>query len=169
MMEHDHDLPGGTMRLRGTAAVLPIVAAVLLLAAACGGGDDGGPGGGEGPPPSSAPSRPPSPGPADVAALEKAVGRYVDAYFEPDAGAVYAMYSARCRREVTEEAVAETLERAAEANTEGRRYALERFSAEESWGEDTAYVTYGVGGEPRFDHRKQQWVREEGGWRYDGC
>ncbi|WP_101258421.1 hypothetical protein [Streptomyces barkulensis] len=164
------------MRVRGTAAFLPVVTTALLLTTACvgggGGGDDGGPDGGEGPPPSSAPSGPPSPtppDPGDVAALKEAVGRYVDAYYEPDAGAVYAMYSARCREEVTEEVVAGTLERAAEANTEGRRYTMERFSADEFWGEDTAYVTYGVGDEPRFDHHKQQWVREKGDWRYDGC
>ncbi|MBN3932449.1 hypothetical protein IQ279_23000 [Streptomyces verrucosisporus] len=158
------------MRVRGTAAFLPVVTTALLLTTACVGGGDGGPGGGEGPPPpSSAPSAPPPPDPGAVAALKEAVSRYVEAYYEPDAGAVYAMYSARCREKVSEEVVAGTLERAAEANTEGRRYTMERFSADEFWGEDTAYVTYGVGDEPRFDHRKQQWVREKGDWRYDGC
>ncbi|MGY1452207.1 hypothetical protein [Streptomyces sp. SS8] len=158
------------MRVRGTAAVLPAVTTALLLATTACGGGGGGPGGGEGPPPpSSVPPAPLPPDPEDVAALKEAVSRYVDAYFEPDAGAAYAMYSDRCRQKVTEEVVAGSLERAARANTEGRRYALERFSADEFWGEDTAYVTYGVGDEPRFDHRKQQWVREKGDWRYDGC
>lgn len=160
------------MRTRVTA-VLPVVS-VLLLATACsggGGGDgDGGPDDGAGPTAaSSAPPAPRTPGPAETAVLEEAVRQYVDAYFEPDAAAAYAMHSARCREEGTEEGLAVSLERARQANTGGRRYVLERFSVDGFWGDDTAYVTYGVGGDPRFDHRKQQWTREEGGWRYDAC
>jgi hypothetical protein len=162
------------MRTRVTA-VLPVVS-VLLLATACsgGGGGDGGPDDGAGPTAaSSAPPAPRTPGPAETAALEaaleEAVRQYVDAYFEPDAAAAYAMHSARCREEGTEDGLAVSLERARQANTEGRRYVLERFSVDGFWGDDTAYVTYGVGGDPGFDHRKQQWTREEGGWRYDAC
>jgi hypothetical protein len=158
------------MRTRVTT-VLPVVS-VLLLATACsgGGGGDGGPDDGAGPTAaSSAPPAPRIPGPAETATLEEAVRQYVDAYFEPDAAAAYAMPSARCREEGTEDGLAVSLERARQANTEGRRYALERFSVDGFWGDDTAYVTYGVGGDPGFDHRKQQWTREEGGWRYDAC
>ncbi|MFJ4849533.1 MULTISPECIES: hypothetical protein [unclassified Streptomyces] len=31
-----------------------------------------------------------------------------------------------------------------------------------------AVVTYGVGGDPRFD-LTEQWVREDGAWHYDRC
>jgi hypothetical protein len=120
------------MRTRVTA-VLPIVSP-LHLASACGGGGgggDGGPDDGAGPTAaSSAPPAPRTPEPAETAALEEAVRQYVDASFEPDAGAAYAMHSARCREEGTEDGLAVSLERARQANTEGRRYVLERFSVD---------------------------------------
>lgn len=153
-------------------AAVALTAAVLLATAACDGDGDGadgaGPGGGG---PTAAPSATRAPlamEPGDAAALERAVRAYVDAYFEPDVDAGYAAYSARCKEEVTEAAFAEGLKRARDANVDGVRYEMERYAVEEFTGV-TAYVTYGVGDEPRFDHRRQQWSREDGEWRYDAC
>ncbi|GAA2386915.1 hypothetical protein GCM10010420_07240 [Streptomyces glaucosporus] len=156
------------MRPRGTAVALTVT--VLLATAACGGGgtDDAGPDGGR---PTGSPHaswKPPTMGPGDAAALRERVGAYVDAYFAPDADAGYALISARCKEEISEAVFAEGLKRAKDANVDGIRYELERYRVGEFSGQ-TAYVTYGVGDEPRFDHEWQQWSREDGEWWYDAC
>jgi hypothetical protein len=101
------------------------------------------------------------------AALERAVRDYTAANFKPDVDTGYAMLSAHCKEETSKEAFSVLLERAYEANTDHDQYKVKRFSVDQLSG-DMAQVTYGMG-LPKFDHKREPWVRENGEWRYDAC
>ncbi|MFJ8885319.1 hypothetical protein ACIRJR_18190 [Streptomyces sp. NPDC102402] len=150
-----------------TALTLPaglsVLAAVLVTLTSCSAGPGATPSASR----SAASPAASSAAPVDSGALESSVRTYVKAYYEPDAGAAYALLSARCRKEWSEASFQSLVDRAAQtAEQLGKAYTLRRLSVDDIH-PDIAQVTYGVG-EPQYDETSP-WVREDGEWHNDLC